>query len=245
MSERKAILVTGSSHGIGAATVIAFAKDGYDVGINYNKTPEGAQSVAEECRRYGVDAQIYQCDVGRRDQCERMLNAFIQHFGRIDVLVNNAGVENGTRFVDLKPAQYERLINVNLVSYLHCSHIVLPYMIQAGGGCIVNTASVGGLMGVVNQVDYCAAKSGVIGLTRGLAAEYAPNHIRVNAVAPGMIWTDMLRECNQDEVEALKKSVPLGTIGEVEDIAQCVAYLVEAKYVTGQTIGPNGGLLMP
>ena len=91
MSERKAILVTGSSHGIGAATVIAFAKEGYDVGVNYNKTPDGAESVAKECRRYGVDAQIYQCDVSRRDQCERMLNAFIEHFGRIDVLVNNAG----------------------------------------------------------------------------------------------------------------------------------------------------------
>ena len=134
MSERKAILVTGSSHGIGAATVIAFAKDGYDVGVNYNKTPEGAQSVAEECRRYGVDAQIYQCDVGRRDQCERMLNAFIQHFGRIDVLVNNAGgalkMPKGG-FVDMPMDYWDEQIALNLNSAAYCSQLAARCMKKA------------------------------------------------------------------------------------------------------------------
>ena len=244
----KYAIVTGGARGLGEGIALKLGSMGYSVVVNFvsDRSREKAETVVSKLKDLGVDGLAVQADVSDYGQAKKLVEESGKKFGpAIDVLVNNAGVENGTRFVDLKPEQYERLINVNLVSYLHCSHIVLPYMIQAGGGCIVNTASVGGLMGVVNQVDYCAAKSGVIGLTRGLAAEYAPNHIRVNAVAPGMIWTDMLRECNQDEVEALKKSVPLGTIGEVEDIAQCVAYLVEAKYVTGQTIGPNGGLLMP
>lgn len=245
----KYAIVTGGARGLGEGIARKLGSMGYNVVINYvsDRSREKAEKVVEDIKsEYGVDALAVQADVSDYDQAKKLVDESVAKFGEeIAVLINNAGIENGTRFIDLKPEQYERLIDVNLNSYMHCSHIVIPYMIKTGGGCIVNTASVGGQMGVLNQVDYCAAKSGVIGLTRGLAMEYAADHIRVNAVAPGMIWTDMLREVDQEAVEALKQSVPLKEIGEVEDIAQAVAYLVEAKYVTGQTLGPNGGLLMP
>lgn len=222
---------------------------GYDVVVNFvsDKSKEKAQKVVSAIsEKYGVKGLCVQADVGDYDQAKNLVETAVSEFGEnLGVLCNNAGIENNTRFIDLDPAKFNRVIQVNLVSYMNCAHAAIPHIIKAGGGCIVNTASVGGLMGVANQVDYCAAKSGVIGLTRALAVEYAADNIRVNAVAPGMIWTDMLRECNQDEVEALKAFVPLGEIGEVDDIAQAVGYLVQAKYVTGQTLGPNGGMLMP
>ena len=245
----KYAIVTGGARGLGEGIARRLAGNGYNIVINYvsDRSKEKADKVAEEIKsQNGVDAIAVQADVSDYAQAKKLIEESVAKFGeKIDVLINNAGIENGTRFIDLKPEQYERLVDVNLNSYMHCSHLAIPYMIKAGGGCIVNTASVGGQIGVVNQVDYCAAKSGVIGLTRGLAMEYAPDHIRVNAVAPGMIWTDMLREVDQTAVEALKQSVPLREIGEVEDIAQAVEYLVNAKYVTGQTLGPNGGLFMP
>lgn len=245
----KYAIVTGGARGLGEGIARRLAGMGYNVVINYvsDRSREKADGVVSDIKNeFGVDAIAVQADVSDYAQAKKLIEESVAKFGeKIDVLINNAGIENGTRFIDLKPEQYERLVDVNLNSYMHCSHLAIPYMIKSGGGCIVNTASVGGQMGVVNQVDYCAAKSGVIGLTRGLAMEYAPDHIRVNAVAPGMIWTDMLREVDQTAVEALKQSVPLKEIGEVDDIAQAVAYLVEAKYVTGQTLGPNGGLLMP
>ncbi len=123
-------------------------------------------------------------------------------------------------------------------------HLSLPYMVK-NGGPIINTSSIGGLTGVPNQADYCAAKSGVIGLTMALAVEFACQNIRINAIAPGMIWTDMLRVVNQDEVQALNLSIPMGETGDVDDISECMEYLINAKYVTGQVISPNGGIVMP
>jgi 3-oxoacyl-[acyl-carrier protein] reductase len=125
------------------------------------------------------------------------------------------------------------------------TQVALPYMGEHKDGNIINIASIGGMMGVAEQADYCAAKSGVIGFTRGLAVEFGPRNIRVNCIAPGMIWTDMLRQADQNAVAALKTAIPLGEIGEVNDIADCMEYLINAKYVTGQTISPNGGILMP
>ena len=199
MSERKAILVTGSSHGIGAAAVIAFAKDGYDVGINYNKTPEGAQSVAEECRRYGVDAQIYQCDVGRRDQCERMLNAFINHFGRIDVLVNNAGgalkMPKGG-FVDMPMDYWDEQIALNLNSAAYCSQLAARCMIEKGiHGSIINISSVHSLVTWVKRkaLPYSAGKAGMNMFTKSIGVELPETADKT--------WGNALYECFDQKVE--------------------------------------------
>lgn len=246
---RKVAIVTGGARGLGEGIAMKMGELGYNVVVNYvsDRSEEKAETVLAHLKeKFGVEGLAVQADVSDYEQAKNLVETSIAHFGEnLEVLANNAGIENNTRFIDLEPAKFRRVIDVNLVSYMNCAHVAIPHIITSGGGAIVNTASVGGLMGVVNQVDYCAAKSGVIGLTRALAAEYAADNIRVNAVAPGMIWTDMLRECNQEEVQVLKQAVPLGEIGEVEDIAEAVGYLVRAKYVTGQTLGPNGGLLMP
>lgn len=247
--EKQYAIVTGGSRGLGEGMALRLAKMGYDLVINYvsEKSRVKAERVLEEAEKtYGTKGIAVQADVSDYEQCKHLVETAVTTFGeQIGVLVNNAGIANGKSFLELQPEEYRRLINVNLVSYLNVTHLVIPYMVKNRGGCIVNTASIGGLMGVVNQVDYCAAKSGVIGFTRALAMEFGGYGIRVNAIAPGMIWTDMLKGSNQEEVVALKQAIPLGEIGEVDDIAGCMEYLVTAKYVTGQTVSPNGGIIMP
>lgn len=247
--EKQYAIVTGGSRGLGEGMALRLAKLGYDLVINYvsEKSRVKAERVLEEAEKtYGTKGIAVQADVSDYEQCKHLVETAVTTFGeQIGVLVNNAGIANGKSFLELQPEEYRRLINVNLVSYLNVTHLVIPYMVKNRGGCIVNTASIGGLMGVVNQVDYCAAKSGVIGFTRALAMEVGGYGIRVNAIAPGMIWTDMLKGSNQEEVAALKQAIPLGEIGEVDDIAGCMEYLVTAKYVTGQTVSPNGGIIMP
>lgn len=245
----KTAIVTGGSRGLGEGMALKLAEMKYNVVLNFvsDKSKEKADLIVEKIKKdYGVDGLAIQADVSDYESCKKLVEKTVEKFGKkIDVLVNNAGIDNNLSFLKIKPEQYTHLINVNLMSYLHCSHIVLPYMVEAKEGCIINVSSIGGLMGVAEQVDYCAAKSGVIGLTRALATEFGPSNIRVNSIAPGMIWTDMLREADQTAVNTLKQAIPLGEIGEVDDISGCLEYLVKAKYVTGQTISPNGGIVMP
>lgn len=244
----KTAIITGGSRGIGEAMVLKLGEMGYDVVVNYRSDSSKELSenlVAKLKSEYGRDGLAVQADVSKYEDCKKLVEAAVAKFGdQIDVLVNNAGITNNCNFIDITEEQYTRVINTNLMSFLHMCHLTLPYMVK-NGGAIINTSSIGGLMGVANQADYCAAKSGVIGLTRALAVEFARQNIRVNAIAPGMIWTDMLRGVNQDEVQALKLSIPMGEIGDVNDISECMEYLINAKYVTGQVVSPNGGIIMP
>lgn len=242
-------IVTGGSRGIGRSIVKRLAKMGFNVVVDF--ISDSSKGLADDLileieKEYGVHGLAVRADVAEYEKCKRIVDAAVEKFGpKIDVLVNNAGIGHNLSFLEMTPEQYTRLINVNLMGCLHCSHLVLPYMVEAKEGCIINISSIGGMTGISRQADYCAAKSGVIGLTRGLAIEFGPYNIRVNNIAPGMIWTDMLRKADQGALDMRKKAVPLGGIGEVEDISQCVEYLIRAKYVTGQTISPNGGILMP
>ncbi len=244
----KTAIVTGGSRGLGEGMVLKLAEKGYNVVLNYVSDNSGklANSILEKIKtEYGVDGIAVQADVSDYSQCEKIVDAAVEKFGKsIDVLVNNAGITNNVSFLEIDPEQYERLVNVNLVSYMHMCRLVLPYMAEAKKGCIINVSSIGGLMGVAQQGDYCAAKAGVIGLSRALAVEFAGMGIRVNSIAPGMIWTDMLRSVDQVAVEALKQTIPLCKIGDIEDISGAMSYLVDAKYVTGQVISPNGGICM-
>jgi 3-oxoacyl-[acyl-carrier protein] reductase len=245
----KNAIITGGSRGLGEGMVLKLAEMGFNVVLNFvsDRSKSKADALVEKIQKeYGVDGLAIQADVADYDGCKKIIDAAVEKFGnKIDVLVNNAGIDNNLSFLKITPEQYTRLINVNLMSYLHCTHLALPYMVEAKEGCIINVSSIGGMMGVAEQADYCAAKSGVIGLTRGLAVEFGRTGVRVNSIAPGMIWTDMLREADQAAVNVLKQAIPLGEIGEVDDIAGCMEYLINAKYVTGQTISPNGGILMP
>lgn len=243
----KTAIITGGSRGLGAAMTMKLGELGYNVIINYHS--ESSKALTDEAveklkSEYGVDAIAVKADVSKYEDCERLVQAAIDKFGdKIDVVVNNAGITNNCNFIDLQPEQYTRVIETNLLSLFHINHLVMPHMVDHDS-CIVNISSVGGLTGVINQADYCAAKSGVIGLTRALALEFAGRKVRVNAIAPGMIMTDMLRGVNQDELNALAATIPLGKIGDPSDIAGALEYIIKAPYVTGQVISPNGGFVL-
>ncbi len=244
----KTAIITGAARGLGNAMALKLGELGFDVVLNYRS--ESSKSLSDDLAKeisdnYGVKTLVVRADVSKYEDCEALVQASVAEFGdTIDVLVNNAGITNNANFIDITKEQYTAVIETNLISLLHMCHLALPYMVDRDT-CIVNMASIGGLVGVANQVDYCAAKSGVIGLSRALAVEFASRKVRVNSIAPGMIMTDMLKGVNQDEVAALATAIPLGRIGDVSDIAGCMAYIVTAPYLTGQTISPNGGFVMP
>lgn len=244
----KNAIITGGSRGIGEAMAMKLGEMGYNVVINYRSDSSEAlaEAIIEKLKNnYGVDALAVQSDVSKYEGCEKLVNAAVAKFGeKIDVLVNNAGITNNSAFCELSRDGYMSVLETNLISAFHMCHFVLPYMVKANEGCVINTSSIGGLMGVANQADYCASKSGLIGMTRALAMEFGKQNIRLNCICPGMIWTDMLRGVNQAEVEALAQSIPMGKIGDVEDIATAMEFLINDKYMTGQCVSPNGGIFM-
>ncbi len=245
----KTAIITGGSRGIGEAMTMKLGEMGYNVVINYRS--DSSKALTEKLvdtlkEKYGVEGYAVQADVSKYEDCEKLVKAAVEKFGeKIDVLVNNAGITNNAAFCDLPREKYMAVLETNLISAFHMCHFVVPYMVKAGGGCVINTSSIGGLMGVANQADYCASKAGLIGMTRALAMEFGKQHIRFNCICPGMIWTDMLRGVNQDEVQALKMGIPMGDIGDVEDIAIAMEFLIRDKYMTGQYVSPNGGIYMP
>lgn len=244
----KTAIVTGGSRGIGEAMVYKLGEMGYNVVINYRS--DSSKTLTENViknlkEKYGVEGYAVQADVSVYEDCDKLVKAAVDKFGeQIDVLINNAGITNNAPFTQLPKEKYMAVLNTNLISAFHMCHFVVPYMVKANGGCVISTSSIGGLMGVANQADYCASKSGLIGMTRALAMEFGKQNIRFNCICPGMIWTDMLRGVNQDEVNALAQAIPMGKIGDVEDIALAMEFLVKDKYVTGQCISPNGGIFM-
>lgn len=248
----KTAIITGGSRGIGKALSLKLGEMGYNVVINYRS--ESSKKLSDELvnkisSKYGVETLVVKADVSKYEECENLVKETVKKFGEnIDVLVNNAGITNNCNWVDIKKEAYEAVIATNLMSFLHMTHFVMPYMVNHSSkenqSCIVNTSSVGGMTGVINQADYCAAISGVIGLSRALALEFASKGVRVNVIAPGMIMTDMLRGVNQSELNALASTIPLGYIGDVEDIAVALEFILKASYVTGQVISPNGGLVL-
>ncbi|NLJ95069.1 MAG: 3-oxoacyl-ACP reductase FabG [Clostridiaceae bacterium] len=244
----KLAIVTGGSRGLGRAMVLRLGEMGYNVVMNYvsDSSKAECEKNLQELKKMGVDGIYVQADASKFEDCQKVVEAAVEKFGeKIDVLVNNAGVSNNNSFHEMDPSDYEWLVGVNLFSVFHMSRLVLPYMVEQNSGNIINISSIGGLMGVVNQADYCATKSAILGFTRALALEYAPNKIRVNAICPGMIDTDILKGVNQDELNALSATIPLGYIGDPEDVAGSMQYLIENNYTTGTYVTPNGGICMP
>lgn len=244
----KTAIITGAARGLGAAMAKRMASLGYNIVIgDLENNAESANNVIQEAKeKYGVDGLAVFGDLSTYQGTKNLVDATIERFGeKIDVCINNIGICTNLPFVELKPEQYERVIQVNLIGYFHMCKQVVPYMIKANEGCIINVASVGGMMGVAEMADYCASKAGVIGLTRSLAVELGKYKIRVNAICPGNIMTDMLRGYDQDALQAYVDVTPLGKIGEPEDIAEAAEFIVKSGYLTGQSISPNGGILNP
>lgn len=242
-------LITGASQGIGACIAKRLAKDGYDIAVNYYPS-EGdkanAEKVAEECRSFGVKAEIFPADVSKFDQCEEMVKAVKEHFGAIDSLVNNAGITKDGLLARMSEEQYDAVIAVNQKSVFNMMKPVCSLMMKQKHGAIVNMASVAGVYGNAGQFNYSASKAAIIGMTMTAAKEFGARNIRVNAVAPGLIKTPMTDALSDEQKSKIFGQIALKRFGEVEEIASVVSFLLseEASYITGQTIEISGGLAM-
>ena len=241
MSEKLA-LVTGASRGIGKACALELAKAGYDVVVNYAGNAEAAEKTVQEIKALGVDAEAYKFDVSNKEEVDKSIAQIIEKYGRIDVLVNNAGITRDGLFMRMSDENWNAVINTNLSSAFFVSQPVVKVMMKQRSGAIVNMASVVGVSGNAGQANYSAAKAGLIGLTKTLAKELGSRGIRVNAVAPGFINTDMTKDLDTSKFTDF---IPLKRLGEPEDIAKAVKFLaVDAQYVTGQVLEVDGGLII-
>ena len=238
----KVALVTGGSRGIGKACALELAKAGYDVVINYAGNEEAANKTVDEIKTLGQKAAAKKFDVSNKEAAEAAIAEIVNEFGRIDVLVNNAGITRDNLFMRMKDEEWLAVINTNLNSAYFVTNPVSKIMIKQRSGAIVNMASVSGVYGNAGQANYSAAKAGMIGFTKALAKELASRNIRVNAVAPGFIQTDMTKDLPVDKIV---ERIPLKTLGQPEDIAKTVKFLAaDATYITGQVIGVDGGLVI-
>lgn len=242
MTDKKVALVTGGSRGIGKACALELAKSGYDVAINYVGNEEAANATVEELKACGSEAVAIKFDVTDKEAVEAGVAQVVEKFGKIDVLVNNAGITRDGLFMRMSAENWEAVINTNLNSAYYVSNPVAKLMIKQRSGAIVNMASIVGVFGNAGQANYAAAKAGLIGFTKSLAKELASRNIRVNAVAPGFIKTDMTKDL---KLEGLYDHIPLKRLGEAEDIAKAVKFLAEdADYITGQVLQVDGGLVI-
>ena len=242
----KIALVTGSSRGIGRAIARELAREGWRVCINYRVRRDCAESLLEEISAFGGEAMIYGADVSRRQEVNAMVAAVKEKWGAVSLLVNNAGVAGQALFQDVTDELWHRYFSVNVDGAFHAIQAVLPPMLREHAGCIINVSSMWGLRGASCEVTYSATKAALIGLTRSLAAELAPTHIRVNCVAPGVIPTDMLRALPAEVLPQLAEETPLRRLGLPEDIAHAVAYLADEKssFITGQVLTVDGGFIL-
>lgn len=243
MSENKKIaIVTGSSRGIGKACALELAKDGYTIIINYTSRAESAEEVVSEIKAMGGDAKAIKFDVSDKEAVKVAIAEIFKEFGRIDVLVNNAGITRDNLFIRMSDDDWDDVIRINLNSAFYVTKPVSKIMMKQRSGAIINMASVVGVYGNAGQSNYAASKAGMIGLTKSLAKELAPRGIRVNAVAPGFIQTDMTKDLDTSKIA---EAIPLKKLGKASDIAKTVKFLVsDAPYITGQVIGVDGGLVI-
>lgn len=238
-------IITGSSRGIGKAAAIALAAEGASVVVNYARSSAAADEVVAEITAAGGTAIALQADVSQEDQVEALIKATKDKFGRIDVLVNNAGITRDTLLLRMKPADWQAVIDLNLTGVFLCTRAVAKIMLKQRSGRIINISSVAGLMGNPGQANYSAAKAGVIGFTKTVAKEMAGRNVTVNAVAPGFIETDMTNEL--PNTEEILKYIPLGRYGQVSEVAGLIRFLAAdpaAAYITGQVMNVDGGMVM-
>lgn len=242
----KVALITGATRGIGRKIAITLAKEGYDIALNYRKENEELESVKKEIEENKVTCFAVKGDVSNFEECEELAKQIIEKFGRIDVLVNNAGITKDMLLMRMKKEDFEQVIDVNLVGTFNVTKNVISYMLKARTGRIINISSVVGISGNAGQTNYAASKAGMIGFTKSLAKEVASRGVLVNAVAPGFIETSMTAVLKEEVKEEIAKSIPLKRMGTAQDVANVVKFLAseDSSYITGQVLSVDGGMLM-
>lgn len=238
---KKIAIVTGASRGIGRAIAKTLAENDYIVIANYNKSESEAIKLKEELENQNKQIDIFKADVSKREEVKQLVQYTLRKYNKIDVLVNNAGIDQQKLFQDITDEDWQKVINTNLYSAFCVTQEVLPNMIHNKSGCIINISSIWGQIGASCESIYSISKAGIDALTKSLAKELGPSNIRVNSIAPGFIDTDMNKGYSASDVNAIIEETPLQRIGKPEDIAKCVNWLVEDNFTTGQVIAINGG----
>lgn len=239
--EKKVVIVTGASRGIGREIARTLAQAGNKVIANYYKSEKQAIELKNELMEQECEIEIFKADVSKREDVKKMIDFAIKQYGKIDVLVNNAGIDDEKMFLDITDADWNEMMQNNLYSVFCCTQETMKHMLNQKSGCIINISSIYGTSGGSCDVHYSASKAAVNGMTKALAKEFGLSNIRVNSIAPGAILTDMTANVTDEDWEEVKKEIPLNKIGKTQDIARCVKWLVEDEYTTGQVIEINGG----
>ncbi|MBP8819434.1 MAG: 3-oxoacyl-[acyl-carrier-protein] reductase [Syntrophomonadaceae bacterium] len=242
--QNRVAIITGSSRGIGRATALAFAHQGYRVVVNYHRNREQAEQVLQEVETMGSRGILLRADVSQPQDAQGLIESSVKEFGRADVLVNNAGINHDQLMLRIQDDEWERMINTNLSSAFYCSRAAVKHMFKKRFGRIINVSSVVGVSGNAGQTHYAAAKSGLLGLTLSIAREYGSRGITANAVAPGYIESDMTAGLSPDQRQQILSGIAVGRLGKPEDVATLVLFLASdaAAYINGQVIRVDGGM---
>lgn len=246
MLSGKCAVITGATRGIGREIALKYASLGANIVINYRSSDAEAVELKNELEKLGVNTLIVKADVSDFEQASNLINEAKNAFGRIDILVNNAGITKDTLIIRMTEEDFDKVIEVNLKGAFNCLRAVSPIMLKQKSGKIINMSSVVGVLGNPGQVNYCASKAGVIGMTKSLARELGSRNINVNAIAPGFIDTDMTKVLSDEQKKSMLSQVPLKRLGSTEDVANLAAFLAsdQSNYITGQVISVDGGMAM-
>lgn len=246
MLQGKCAVITGASRGIGREIALKYAKEGANIVLNYRNSETEALQLKEELDKLGSDTLIVKSNVSNFEEAEKLIKEAKETFGRVDILVNNAGITKDNLIMRMKEEDFDSVIDVNLKGAFNCLKAVTPIMVRQKSGKIINMSSVVGVIGNAGQVNYCASKAGLIGMTKSLAREIGGKNINVNAIAPGFIDTDMTKVLSEDQKKNIMSQVPLKRLGQAEDIANLALFLAsnQSDYITGQVIHVDGGMAM-